>query len=85
LISEVSKKLACSIADCCEHIHAPVGLDLGGDGPEAIALAVIAEVQAIRMGKPANSRKLSPQDVESYLKEGGSALHLQALCALDAR
>ena len=85
LISEVSKKLACSIADCCEHIHAPVGLDLGGDGPEAIALAVIAEVQAVRMGKPANSRKLSPQDVESYLKEGGSALHLQALCALDAR
>lgn len=84
LISEVSKNLGCSIADCCEHIHAPVGLDLGGDGPEAIALAVIAEVQAARMGRPANSRKLSSQDVESYVKEGSSALYLQARCALGA-
>ena len=28
-------------------LFAPVGLDIGGDGPEAIALAIIAEVQAI--------------------------------------
>jgi len=26
-------------------LHAPVGLDLGGNGPEAIALAIIAELQ----------------------------------------
>lgn len=31
-------------ADC---IHGPVGLDLGGDGPEAIALAIVAEVSAV--------------------------------------
>lgn len=27
-------------------LHHPVGLDLGGDGPEAVALAILAEVQA---------------------------------------
>jgi xanthine dehydrogenase accessory factor len=26
-------------------LHAPVGLDLGGSGPEAIALAIMAELQ----------------------------------------
>jgi len=29
-----------------ENVHAPVGLDLGGDRPEAIALSITAEIQA---------------------------------------
>jgi xanthine dehydrogenase accessory factor len=28
-------------------LHAPVGLPLGGDGPEAIALAIVAELQSV--------------------------------------
>ncbi|MFN8009822.1 MAG: XdhC family protein [Holophagaceae bacterium] len=32
-------------------LHHPVGLDLGGDGPEAIALAILAEVQAVMAGR----------------------------------
>lgn len=28
-------------------LHAPIGLDIGGDGPEAIALSIIAEVMAV--------------------------------------
>ena len=83
LISEVAEKLGWSTTECCAHMHAPVGLDLGGDGPELIALAVIAEVQAARMGRLGGSRKLSAQDVESDLREGGSARYLQASCALD--
>ena len=27
-------------------VHAPVGLDIGGEGPEAIALSIISEIQA---------------------------------------
>lgn len=34
-----------------EALFGPVGLDLGGDGPEAIALAVIAEVSAVMHGR----------------------------------
>jgi xanthine/CO dehydrogenase XdhC/CoxF family maturation factor len=83
LVSEVAVMLGRTVAACCEHIYAPVGLDLGGDGPEAIALAVIAEVQACCMGKLGTSRRLSPEDVERYVREGGASRYLQVNCVLD--
>jgi xanthine/CO dehydrogenase XdhC/CoxF family maturation factor len=83
LVSEVAVKLGQTIAACCEQIYAPVGLDLGGDGPEAIALAVIAEAQACCMGKLGASRRLSAEDVERHVREGGASRYLQAQCALD--
>ena len=33
-------------------LRAPVGLDLGGGTPEAIALAIVAEIQAVLQGRP---------------------------------
>ncbi len=83
LVSEVATKLGQTVAECCEQIYAPVGLDLGGDGPEAIALAVIAEVQACRMGKLGAARRLSAEDVERHVREGGASRYLQVHCALD--
>jgi xanthine dehydrogenase accessory factor len=83
LVSEVAVKLGRTIAACCEQVYAPVGLDLGGDGPEAIALAVIAEAQACCMGKLGASRRLLAEDVESHVREGGAWRYLQAQCALD--
>jgi xanthine dehydrogenase accessory factor len=83
LVSEVAAKLGRTIAACCEEVYAPVGLDLGGDGPEAIALAVIAEVQACCMGKLGASRRLSAEDVARHVSEGGASRYLQAQCALD--
>jgi xanthine dehydrogenase accessory factor len=38
-----------------ERLHNPIGLDLGGETPEEIALAIVAEIQAVlnrRDGKP---------------------------------
>jgi xanthine/CO dehydrogenase XdhC/CoxF family maturation factor len=29
----------------------PVGLDLGGEGPESIALSIVAEIQAMLHGR----------------------------------
>jgi xanthine dehydrogenase accessory factor len=83
LVSEVAVKLGRTVVACCEQIYAPVGLDLGGDGPEAIALAVIAEVQACCMDKLGTSRRLSAEDVERHVREGGMSRYLQAQCALD--
>ena len=40
-------------------LHAPVGLDLGGSSPEAVALAILAEIHAIlnsRDGRPLRER-----------------------------
>lgn len=39
-------------ADRRDRLHAPAGLDLGGDGPEAIALSLLAEVMAVAEGRP---------------------------------
>jgi xanthine dehydrogenase accessory factor len=36
-----------------DKLHAPVGLDLGSDTPEQIALCILAEVQAVVAGRPA--------------------------------
>jgi xanthine dehydrogenase accessory factor len=83
LVSEAAAILGWTVSGCCDRIYAPVGLDLGGDGPEAIALAVIAEVQACCMGKLGVSRRLTPEDIQRYLTEGGTARYLQAQCALD--
>jgi xanthine/CO dehydrogenase XdhC/CoxF family maturation factor len=35
------------LGDVAPHVRAPIGLDLGGDGPEAIALSIVAELQAL--------------------------------------
>ncbi len=34
-------------------LHGPVGLDLGGDAPENVALAIVAEIQSFRHGRDA--------------------------------
>lgn len=33
-------------------LHAPIGLDLGGESPESIALAAIAEIESVMHGRP---------------------------------
>jgi xanthine/CO dehydrogenase XdhC/CoxF family maturation factor len=83
LIAETAARLGCAIKDCCEQVSAPVGLDLGGEGPDAIALAVIAEIQSRLSGRSMNLRRLSALDVERYVAEGGVSRYLQAQCALD--
>jgi xanthine dehydrogenase accessory factor len=82
LVSEVAAKLGWPMDDACENLFAPVGLDLGGDGAEAIALAIIAEVQACISGKLGVSRRMTPEAVDEQLKHGGASRYLQAQCAV---
>jgi xanthine dehydrogenase accessory factor len=82
LVSEAAAAIDCTIAECCERVWAPVGLDLGGDGAEAIALAVIAEVQAWTQGRLAASRRLTPARVAEQIAKGGSSRYLQTQCAV---
>jgi xanthine/CO dehydrogenase XdhC/CoxF family maturation factor len=40
---------------CPSGLHSPIGLDLGGDSPTEIALAILAEIQATLSGRDARS------------------------------
>ncbi len=84
LVSEAAGLLGCSVAECCRRVNAPVGLDLGGDGPEAIALAVIAEVQAWAQGKLGASRRLTAEDVAEQVAQGGGGARYLTQCAVGA-
>ncbi len=85
LVSEVATRLGWTVERCCERLYAPVGLDLGGDGAEAIALAAIAEIQASVQGRLGLSQRLRPQDVAEQTAEGGAEIYLGAQCALRAQ
>jgi len=82
LVDEAAALAGRTIAEACARIHAPIGLDLGGDGAEAIALAIIAEVQAVCHEKPPASRRLTPRDIAEQLERGDATRYLQTQCAL---
>jgi xanthine dehydrogenase accessory factor len=84
LVSEAAAIIGSTVAECCERVWAPVGLDLGGDGAEAIALAVIAEVQAWREGKLGGTRRLTPEHIAEQIASGGASRYLRTRCAVGA-
>lgn len=83
LVAESAAMLGRSVEDCCERVFAPVGMDLGGDGPEAVALAIVAEVQAVMSGRAGSSHKLHAAEIAEQIALGGSSKYLQAQCAMD--
>lgn len=46
-----------------QRLHAPVGLDLGADGPEQVALAIVAEMQAALTGRDAQPLRLRARPI----------------------
>jgi len=53
-----------ALPNATDALYGPVGLDLGGDGPEAIALAIVAEASAVMHGRDA-----------AHLRDRAGALH----------
>jgi xanthine/CO dehydrogenase XdhC/CoxF family maturation factor len=84
LVSESAAMLGRTVAECCEGLFAPVGMDLGGDGPEAIALSIVAEVHGVVHGRLGSSLRLSAEDVALQVAKGGASRYLQAQCAIEA-
>jgi xanthine/CO dehydrogenase XdhC/CoxF family maturation factor len=62
LLTEAASQLGWRPEEALQRVHAPIGLDLGGDSPEAVALAILAEIQAALHQKTANSRSMSTED-----------------------
>ncbi len=46
-------------------VHNPVGLDLGGDGPAAVAVAIVAEIQAKLHGRSAQPLRTRRQPIHA--------------------
>ena len=66
-----------------ERTCAPIGLELGGEGPESIALAITAEIQAT-LQKVAHRRlRMSQEEAESLLERFGPGPVESPVCALD--
>ena len=62
LLTETAAYLHWSPEQALQRVHAPIGLELGGDSPEAVALAILAEIQAALHQKTAISRGMSRED-----------------------
>lgn len=81
LAGELASQLGWPLEEVCRHLHAPVGLDLGGDGAEAIALSIIAEMQACASHRPSRSRRMNTTAVSEQiaLAEGSKDFAAQCL------
>ncbi len=84
LIKAAADALEWTVERACARLFSPVGLNLGGDGAEAIALAAVAEIQACTQGKLPHSRRMTPDMVAEQLDHGPTNVtqYLQAQCAL---
>ncbi|MHB2008069.1 MAG: XdhC family protein [Acidobacteriaceae bacterium] len=79
LLTEAAARLGWTPEQCLRRVHAPIGLDLGGDGPEAVAVAILSEIQAALHRKNAVSRGMSEED---FLAAPDRA-YIPAPCPLD--
>jgi xanthine dehydrogenase accessory factor len=50
LVQTIAPELGLHAGECLARLHSPVGLDLGGHAPGAIALSIAAELQAVFAG-----------------------------------
>lgn len=82
LLSEAAATLGWELQDACEKVFAPIGLDIGGDGAEAIALAIVAEIQACLESRLPAVRRMTPESVAVQLANGSAARYLQTRCAV---
>lgn len=90
LLQEAAGLAGVPLATALKRVHAPIGLELGGDGPEAIALAVLAEVQAVLHGRndSVRHRRMSLANAEHQLQRQpavatGAEAARSSFCALD--
>lgn len=74
-----------------DNLYTPIGLDIGGDHPEAIALSVAAELQAVLHGHVGGHLKLRSGAIHTPPVECGQACsapswapdaHVQPVCSL---
>ncbi len=56
-----------------ENLHAPAGLDVGGEAPAAVALSITAEIQAVLMSRKGGELRLREGSLHAPVLEVGRA------------
>lgn len=82
LVAEAAEVLRWTLERACERVFSPVGLDLGGDGAEAVALSAISEIQLCRHSKLGQSRRMTPETVAHQIMQFSASRYLQTNCTL---
>ena len=54
-------------------VHGPAGLDLGGEGPEEIAQAIVAEIVAVKRGRSGGFLRDRPGPIHERPRPGTEA------------
>lgn len=67
IVKHLSERPDVDLPALLPRLHAPVGLGLGGRSPEAVALSILAEVQALRHGADPASMRVDPQELERHV------------------
>jgi len=86
LLSELEQDVPDAAARLAGRLHSPIGLNLGAETPEEIALSIVAEIQAVLAGRPAGFLRDSPHPIHPPLHANGPLVaeqgKVQAVCAL---
>lgn len=67
MLADLTSRGRLGAAALRDSVYAPIGLDIGGDGPEAIALSIVAEISAVVSGRPG-----------SHLRDRSAPIHGEA-------
>lgn len=52
MLGDLASRGRLGVTKLRDRIYGPIGLDIGGDDPEAIALSIVAEISAVVSGRP---------------------------------
>ncbi|WP_045688391.1 XdhC family protein [Hymenobacter sp. AT01-02] len=85
LLDDLRKDVPDAAEQLRGRIHSPIGLNLGAETPEEIALSIIAEIQAVLTGRPAGFLRDSPHPIHPPLRTDAPLVaegRVDAVCGL---
>jgi xanthine/CO dehydrogenase XdhC/CoxF family maturation factor len=59
LLEEIAAQSGALPADALARVHGPAGLDIGAEGPDEIALSIVAEIRAVLAGRAGGQLRAS--------------------------
>lgn len=85
LLTDLQKDEPAAAELLAARLHSPIGLNLGAETPEEIALSVVAEIQAVLTNRPAGFLRDSPHPIHPPLHANAPLVaegRVDAVCGL---